>query len=101
MAQNRFLLVCENRFANEMRWGKTTGMEKMNNATNIYIRSVSKRKEQDDKEKMLPLDSLSQSLIYHGEEFEHDSTFGTCLTSKSVPAYKILLPRRSKVLILM
>ncbi|RPA87310.1 BAR-domain-containing protein [Ascobolus immersus RN42] len=56
------------------------GMEKMHNATNIYIRSVSKRKEQDDKEKMLPLDSLSQSLIYHGEEFEHDSTFGTCLT---------------------
>jgi hypothetical protein len=60
-----------------------TGMEKMHNATNIYIRSVSKRKEQDDKEKMLPLDVLSQSLIYHGEEFEHDSTFGTCLTSKS------------------
>ena len=59
------------------------GMEKMHNATNIYIRSVSKRKEQDDKEKMLPLDVLSQSLIYHGEEFEHDSTFGTCLTSKS------------------
>ncbi|KAA8895240.1 hypothetical protein FN846DRAFT_760093, partial [Sphaerosporella brunnea] len=48
---------------------------------NIYIKSMSKRKEGDDKEKMLPIDVLAQTMISHGEEFESDSLFGTCLTS--------------------
>jgi len=51
----------------------------------VYIKSMSKRKESDDKEKMLPVDVLAQAMIAHGEEFEQDSLFGTCLTSMFYP----------------
>lgn len=48
---------------------------------NVYVKSMSKRKEAEDKEKMLPLDVLAHSMIGHGEEFESDSVFGNCLIS--------------------
>lgn len=48
---------------------------------NTYVKSISKRKEGDDREKMLPVDVLAQAMIAHGEEFESDSLFGTCLIS--------------------
>lgn len=57
------------------------GMEKLHSSMSIYIRSLSKRKEGDDKEKMLPLDALAAAMIYHGEEFDTDSVFGNCLIS--------------------
>lgn len=56
------------------------GMDRLHHTMNIYIKSMSKRKEGDDKEKMLPIDVLAQTMISHGEEFESDSLFGTCLT---------------------
>ncbi|KAF8463604.1 hypothetical protein BDZ91DRAFT_731269 [Kalaharituber pfeilii] len=55
------------------------GMEKLHSSTNMYIKSISKRKEADDREKMLPLDVLAHAMIAHGEEFENDSVFGNCL----------------------
>lgn len=55
------------------------GMEKLHSAMNTYVKSMSKRKECDDKEKMLPVDVLAQAMISHGEEFESDSLFGNCL----------------------
>ena len=58
-----------------------TGMDKLHSSMNTYVKSMSKRKEGDDKEKMLPGDVLAQAMIMHGEEFESDSLFGTCLTS--------------------
>jgi hypothetical protein len=63
-------------------------MERLHHSMGTYVRSMSKRKESDDKEKMLPIDVLAQTMISHGEEFESDSLFGTCLTSMSptVPA---------------
>jgi hypothetical protein len=48
---------------------------------NTYVKSMSKRKEGDDKEKMLPVDVLAQAMIAHGGEFEQDSLFGACLIS--------------------
>lgn len=56
------------------------GMDRLHSTMSIYIKSMSKRKESDDKEKMLPVDVLAQAMIAHGEEFEQDSLFGTCLT---------------------
>lgn len=56
-----------------------SGMEKLHGTMNNYIKSMSKRKEAEDREKMLPLDALSHAMIGHGEEFETDSTFGNCL----------------------
>lgn len=48
----------------------------------VYVQSVSAKKEGDAKEKMLPIDGLAQAMITHGEEFEPDSLFGSCLTSE-------------------
>lgn len=56
-------------------------MDKLHSTMNTYVKSMSKRKEGDDKEKMLPVDVLAQAMIAHGEEFESDSLFGTCLIS--------------------
>lgn len=45
----------------------------------IYVKSLSKTKEAEDKEKGLPIANLGATMIAHGEEFEHDSEFGSCL----------------------
>jgi hypothetical protein len=56
-------------------------MDKLHSTMNTYVKSMSKRKEGDDKEKMLPVDVLAQAMIAHGGEFEQDSLFGACLIS--------------------
>ncbi|TGZ84601.1 BAR-domain-containing protein [Ascodesmis nigricans] len=58
---------------------RQNGMDKLHTSMNTYIKSMSQRKEGDDREKMLPVDVLAQAMIAHGEEFESDSLFGTCL----------------------
>jgi hypothetical protein len=58
-----------------------TGMDKLHTSMATYIKTMSMRKEADDKEKMLPVDVLAHAMISHGEEFESDSLFGTCLMS--------------------
>jgi hypothetical protein len=65
---------------------RATGMDKLHSTMNTYVKSMSMRKEGDDKEKMLPVDVLAQAMIAHGEEFESDSLFGTCLIS-TFPAF--------------
>ena len=47
----------------------------------IYVKSLSKRNEVEDKEKILPVGYLGQTMIHHGEDFEPDSEFGNCLIS--------------------
>jgi hypothetical protein len=54
-------------------------MEKLQRSMTVYVKSLSKRKEDDDKEKILPVAYLSQTMIHHGEDFEPDSDFGNCL----------------------
>lgn len=66
--------------------GRRTGMDKLHTSMLTYVKSMSQRKEGDDREKMLPVDVLAQAMIAHGEEFESDSLFGTCLISKSSEA---------------
>lgn len=56
-------------------------MEKLHKSMNIYVQSVSAKKESEAKEKMLPVDVMAQAMIAHGEEFEPDSLFGNCLIS--------------------
>ncbi|KAL3419529.1 bar domain-containing protein [Phlyctema vagabunda] len=55
------------------------GMEKLQKSMTIYIKSLSKRNEIEDKEKILPVGYLGQTMIHHGEDFEPDSEFGNCL----------------------
>ena len=49
----------------------------------VYNKSISKRAEGDDKEKSLPIGYLGTTMISHGEDFEPESEFGSCLTSMS------------------
>ena len=56
-----------------------SGMEKLQKSMTIYVKSLSKRNEVEDKEKILPVGYLGQTMIHHGEDFEPDSEFGNCL----------------------
>ncbi|KAF7959815.1 hypothetical protein EAE96_001421 [Botrytis aclada] len=55
------------------------GMEKLQKSMTIYVKSLSKRNEGDDREKILPVAFMGQTMIHHGEDFEPDSEFGNCL----------------------
>lgn len=55
------------------------GMEKLHKSMTVYVKSLSKRNEIEDKEKILPVGYLGQTMIHHGEDFEPDSEFGNCL----------------------
>ncbi|CAA9957988.1 BAR domain containing protein [Pyrenophora teres f. maculata] len=57
------------------------GMDKMQQAMAVYVKSLSKRAEGADKEKQLPGGHLGSSMVTHGEDFEPDSEFGMCLSS--------------------
>lgn len=57
------------------------GMDKMQRSMAIYVKSLSKRAEGDDREKQLPGGHLGSSMVTHGEDFEPDSEFGNCLSS--------------------
>lgn len=57
------------------------GMERLQKSMTAYVKTLSKRSESDDKEKILPVAYLGSSMINHGEEFENDSVFGQCLIS--------------------
>ncbi|EFQ25785.1 BAR domain-containing protein [Colletotrichum graminicola] len=58
------------------------GMERLQKSTNTYVKWIARRGEAaDDKEKGLPIAFVGRMMISHGEEFEPDSEFGTCLLS--------------------
>lgn len=59
------------------------GMDKMQAAMAVYVKSLSKRAEGADKEKQLPGGHLGSSMVTHGEDFEPDSEFGNCLSCTS------------------
>lgn len=55
-------------------------MDRLQKSMNIYTKSVSRRCEShEDKDKGLPVSFLGRTMISHGEDFEADSEFGTCL----------------------
>jgi BAR domain len=62
-------------------------MEKLHKSMNLYVKSISKRNEAEDKEKSLPVGYLGRIMINHGEDFENDSEFGQCLISASAALF--------------
>lgn len=62
-----------------------TGMERLQRSMTLYVKSLSKRNEGEDKEKSLPVGYLGSTMVHHGEDFEDDSQFGQCLISKPTP----------------
>lgn len=57
------------------------GMERLHRSMNGYVKSISKTKEGDDKDRCLPIGHLGTVMIGHGEDFESDSEFGSCLVA--------------------
>jgi hypothetical protein len=47
----------------------------------LQVKSLSKTKEAEDKEKTLPIAYLGSTMASHGDDFEPDSEFGQCLAS--------------------
>jgi hypothetical protein len=54
-------------------------MDRLHKSMTTYVKSMSKRNEVEDKEKILPVAYLGQMMTNHGEDFEPDSEFGNCL----------------------
>lgn len=57
------------------------GMERLQKSMTTYVKTLSKRNEGNDKEKILPVTYLGSTMLNHGEDFENDSEFGQCLIS--------------------
>jgi hypothetical protein len=60
-------------------------MERLQKSMTAYIKSLSKRNEGVDKEKILPVAYLGSTMIQHGDDFESDSEYGACLNSLYPP----------------
>ena len=56
-------------------------MEKLQKAMTLYVQALAKRKEADDRDKLLPVGYLGATMIGHGQDFQMDSEFGNCLIS--------------------
>lgn len=54
-------------------------MERLQQSTNTYVKSLSKRDQGDGKEKALPVGNFGTTMVSHGDDFEPDSEFGQCL----------------------
>lgn len=59
-------------------------MERLQRSMTTYVKSLSKTKEAEDKEKTLPIAYLGATMASHGDDFEPDSEFGQCLSSTLV-----------------
>ncbi|KAG9641639.1 BAR-domain-containing protein, partial [Aureobasidium melanogenum] len=57
------------------------GMERLQRSMTTYVKSLSKTKEAEDKEKTLPIAYLGSTMASHGDDFEPDSEFGQCLSA--------------------
>lgn len=56
-------------------------MERLQKSMTAYVKTLSKRNEGNDKDKILPVTYLGSTMLNHGEDFENDSEFGQCLIS--------------------
>lgn len=57
------------------------GMDRLQKSMNLYVQAFAKRRESDDRDKMLPGGHLGATMINHGQDFQPDSEFGNCLIS--------------------
>jgi len=56
-------------------------MEKLHKSMSTYVKSLSKRNENEekDKDKNTPIAQLGAVAINHGDDFDEESEFGQCL----------------------
>lgn len=54
-------------------------MERLQSASNAYIKSMARRDQGEKQEKQLPVGFFGTTLVSHGDDFEPDSEFGQCL----------------------
>lgn len=59
------------------------GMERLHKSMTSYIKSISKTKEAEEKDRSLPVAYLGATMISHGEQLDRDSVLGSCLISES------------------
>ena len=69
---------------------KFLGMERLQKSMTVYVKTLSKRSEGNDKEKTLPVAYLGSTMLSHGEDFENDSEFGQCLISASTGSFMMI-----------
>ncbi|BDD62040.1 hypothetical protein MAP00_007036 [Monascus purpureus] len=55
------------------------GLDRVHKSATAYIKSISKKSEGEDKERILPVGHLGGSLISYGEGFDGNSKYGQCL----------------------
>lgn len=48
---------------------------------NLYVKAMAKKSEGENSEKVLPVEYLGTTMVAHGQDFQHDSEFGSCLIS--------------------
>ena len=66
-------------------------MERLQKSMTAYIKTLSKRNEAEDKEKILPIAYLGCTMVSHGEDFDNGSEFGQCLISMAHTGVFIIL----------
>ena len=57
----------------------TIGMDRLQKSMTVYVKSMSKRNDGNEKEKTLPVFNLGHTMVGHSEDFDPDSEFGNCL----------------------
>lgn len=59
-------------------------MERLHKSMTVYMKSLSKRNEVDDKdkEKFTAIAQLGTTAINHADDFEPESEFGQCLSGR-------------------
>lgn len=67
-------------------------MDRLQRSMTTYVKSLSKTKEAEDKEKTLPIAFLGSTMASHGDDFEPDSEFGQCLSSTFPPSFLVQSP---------
>ena len=65
-------------------------MEKLQKSMNNYVKSIQKRSDTDDRDKLLPAGYLGAAMVSHGQDFQPDSEFGNCLISMDWMRYVLL-----------
>ena len=66
-------------------------MERLQKSMTAYVKTLSKRNEAEDKEKILPVAYLGSTMVNHGEDFDNESEFGQCLISRQSTKQDFLL----------
>ena len=70
-----------------------SGMERLHKSMTSYIKSISKTKEAEEKDRSLPVAYLGATMISHGQQLDRNSVFGSCLIGESAPLPRLTLTK--------